>query len=636
MDDALAPTSSTNCKSYEHVSPPPPRWSHNACGPESIQEVGGMLLRCVNGLRPQLLPATTRSLDALTKHRNQDAAITENTPWQLVHKCDCSRCARDGATAQDNYVERELYKHMNRHRTLKDETFEELGPYTVGSFTDVRRMFEAYLGLRTLSHPHHALPGLGLCVEYKCVKCGTTTRPPGMLEVQASGIARPFPGMPKTCTTQQIVDQTIGKDCLLDYLPEDEETQLATVQRWGSRCPEQCIRSDHSRVWADTMLPSKLDNQQPLPPLLRVTKGLYNNRLSAVSDTITVTHNGDEVTYKLLACVYGNTHHFTACIRYHIDEGDEQFYHFDPFHFEEERLLPLSDNRPACMGGKPNFQPHHTNHMRKSFRDNTHLRNVAAAIYGIVACPQQDAEMIPGCNEALINGDSAELSLPSDMHDCEQCLAERQSQLCLWTCSMCTFDNSLPQDVCVICNTNRPAPLWTCASCTYDNNSTKRECVICKTDRPAAPMSSPTGPLWTCSSCTFNNPLTNKQCAICATDQPAPLWTCPSCTFHNPLTNEQCASCAADQPTASMSSPTVSTAQAPLPSLSTSSLPWTCTSCTYDDNKETDQMCTICDVERPVSWRCLTCGNDDNTAADTECDICDQRRPVISSAPAFV
>jgi hypothetical protein len=451
--------------------------------------------------------------------------LSQIAPWQLVHKCDCSRCGEDGATAQDNYVERELYKHMNRHRTLQDEAFEGVGPYTVGHFTDVRRMFEAYLGLRTVAHPHHPLPGLGLCVLDKCVNCGITTRPPGMLEIQATGIGKPFPGMPKTCNTQQLLDQTIGKCSLLDHLPEDKATLLRSVPRWGTRCPAQCTKSNNVHTWADTMLPSGLDSQQPLPPLLRVTKGLYSSRLSAVLDTLTMTHNGRNVTYKLLACVYGNTRHFTACIRYHIDEGNEQFFHFDPFHFETDRLLPLSDHLPACMGGKPDFKPYHTAHMKESFFKHTHLRNVATAIYGIVAAPQPDQDIDSDADEEKVDDKAAEQALPANMHDCLQCAAEKESQLYLWTCEFCTYDNALTDNVCVMCATNQPA----------------------------APTPSTSVPSWTCPRCTYINPLTSDLCALCTTQRPAPVWTCPSCTYDNPMTKDLCSICARDPSTAPMS-----------------------------------------------------------------------------------
>jgi hypothetical protein len=586
LSNNLSPSDSTHSKPYAHVSPPPPPWSHNGCGPESIQEVGGVLLRCVDGLRPLLLPATTKQLDTLAMHRNQDARITEDTPWQLVHKCPCRQCVMGGVTTQDNYAERELYKHMNRNRTLQDETFEALGPYTVGSFTDVRRMFEAYLGLRTMAHPHHALPGLGLCVVNTCMLCGVTTRPPGMLQVSASGIGRAFPGMPKTCTTQQMVDQAIGKCSLLDHLPEDKATHLATVKRYGERCPAQCTNTEEN-VWTDTMLPTNLDSQQPLPPLLRVTKGLYNDRLSAVSDTITVEHNAKDVTYKLLAIVYGNTQHFTACIRYHIDEGNEQFYHFDPFHFERDRLLPLSRNLPACMGGKPAFQSHHTKHMRDSFLKNTHLRNVATAIYGIVPCPQQDGEEVPTSDETVMMDSSAEPSRPSSMRDCEECVAEKKLQLNIWSCPYCTYDNASSQSVCVICANNRPpAPIpfkaevsWTCPSCTYHNRRTNTLCVVCATDQPA--------PLWTCSSCTYDNPWKKQQCAVCTAERGAAALSSPP----DPSTS------ATPPRTASAAPPPTPPSSDPYPSTPLEA--WTCPSCTFEANAIAELICGVCGTEQP-------------------------------------
>lgn len=397
----LPSTDGHHPESWDHVSPPPPLWTHNDCGPASIQEVGGMLLRCVPGLRPLLLPDTLVTLDTLAEQRSQPAAITEQTPWRVTDKCDCARCLSDGATAQDHFLQKALYYQMNRHRTLDDQQYEGLRSYKVGGFTDVRRMFESYLGTRTMSHPHHALPGLGLCVVYRCYLCQHETRPPGMLRVEtaASG-ARPLPGMPKTCTTQQVLNQLIGNDSILDHLPDTEAEHLNTVKNWGSTCyNNNCI----SLNYADTVLPWKLNNQEPLPPLLRVTKGVYSSRFSSIGDMITLTdHDGSRVVYKLLAVIYGNTQHFTADIRYHIDQGNEQYFHYDPFHFPADKLLALSDDLPACMGGTPTFQHRHTEAMRESFQKHTNLRNVTTAVYGIVAVSQ----------ERVMDDELAEPSLP--------------------------------------------------------------------------------------------------------------------------------------------------------------------------------------------------------------------------------
>jgi hypothetical protein len=163
-------------ESWNHVSPPPSMWSHNACGQQSIQEVSGMLLRCVGGLRPLLSPTTLDTLDTLAEQRSQPATITEYTAWQVSDRCGCERCILDKATAQDQYLQKSLYQHMNCNRTLQDQDFEGLGPYRVGSFSDVRRMFESHLDLRTMSHASSTPRDRPLCpVQMLPVQTGNTS-----------------------------------------------------------------------------------------------------------------------------------------------------------------------------------------------------------------------------------------------------------------------------------------------------------------------------------------------------------------------------------------------------------------------------------------------------------------------------
>jgi hypothetical protein len=233
-----------------------------------------------------------------------------------------------------------------------------------------------------------------------------------------------------------------------------------------------------------------------------------------LSDTITVAHNDEDVTYKLLAVVYGNTKHFTTCVRYHIDEGDEKFYHFDPFHFEVDRVLPLSDNVPACMGGMPN-QAHHTRSMKQAFKRYTHLRNVAAAVYGIIGRPVPDQDMVSVSDEAVLDVHNAQHSQPLDMHDCEHCLAEQT---------------------------------WACPSCTYNNPLREEMCQMCATDQSAVLMAATSVPVWACSNCTHQNHLEAVRCAICTAARPAPSWTCQTCTYDNPFTEEKCTTCGKDRP----------------------------------------------------------------------------------------
>jgi hypothetical protein len=185
--------------------------------------------------------------------------------------------------------------------------------------------------------------------------------------------------------TQQLLDQLIGADCLLDHLSSDETVQLAAVKTFGERCMNAlCNNND----WADTVLPWILDDTKPLPPLLRVNKRILDNDFSAVTDTLVIiTSDNTRVVYKLLGVVYGNARHFTADVRYSIDTGNEQFHHYDAWNFRQDRVLALSNNLPACMGGETTFLTRHTPTMREAFQTHTKLRNVTSAIYGNVAHP---------------------------------------------------------------------------------------------------------------------------------------------------------------------------------------------------------------------------------------------------------
>jgi hypothetical protein len=345
-----------------------------------------MLLRCIPTLPALLAPSTLLALETIAAHRVQPAAITANSPWKWQDTCGCPDCRHYGVSAQDNFIQKEVYRHMNTHRTLEDQEIEGQGPYAVGEVTSVRHMFEANLGLRSRRYPYNPRCGLGLHIVNQCFQCGGLTYPPGELDLQVStGYCKPFPGMPPTSSTQQLVDQLIGADCLLDHLSDDETEQLAAVKKFGTRCLDARCNKDG---WADTVLPCTLDDTKPLPPLLRVNKRIFDDDFSAITDTLVITTSENtQVVYKLLAVVYGNSKHFTADIRYHIDTGNEQFHHYDAWNFRQDRVLELSNNLPACMGGQPTFLPRHTQNMRHAFQTHTKLRNVTAAIYGNIAHP---------------------------------------------------------------------------------------------------------------------------------------------------------------------------------------------------------------------------------------------------------
>ncbi len=90
-----------------------------------------------------------------------------------------------------------------------------------------------------------------------------------------------------------------------------------------------------------------------------------------------------DVTYSLLAVVYGSGRHFTADIRYNMNAGSKVFFHYDPFHFRQDRVLALDKCLPACSAGKPTFLPRHSARARTKFAEFTHLSHVASVVYGI-------------------------------------------------------------------------------------------------------------------------------------------------------------------------------------------------------------------------------------------------------------
>jgi hypothetical protein len=458
-----------NC--WKHISPPPQSWTHNNCGPYSVMEVCNVLLRCVPDLSGLLAPDTLHLLETLTSDKMRSAAITRTSPWKINDVCPCAYCRQHGRTAQDSNIERRLYQHMNTQRTRNDKDMEQLGDYVVGDSCDIRRMFEAVLGLRTADGQPR--PGCGLAVINRCCLCATESVVPlPTLEVD-DALGRPIPGAPHG-STQEILDQQTGVVGMLHHLPNNPYEHLGAVKKFGGQCPRCLV--DGKRV--DTMLPWGLDDTQPLPPILRFNKALGSRMITSIPDTVTIQppHKPNAVIYELLAVVYGSgrtrstkpcdhrynptctgpwskartppnlptcnqytirasmhcthqctrhcaqhfarqfcthqccrhcaqhfarqlpcpcTHqcahsytshfigtHFTCDARYDIDKESRAFTHYDPFHFAHERVLSLSNNLPACNGGRPHFLPRHTAEMRATFDEFTQIKSVAAVVYG--------------------------------------------------------------------------------------------------------------------------------------------------------------------------------------------------------------------------------------------------------------
>jgi hypothetical protein len=162
---------------------------------------------------------------------------------------------------------------------------------------------------------------------------------------------------------------------------------------FGAQCPD--CRINNKRV--DTMLPWALDDTQPLPPILRFNKAIGSDRITSIPDTVSIRSPGSQnlIVYELLAVTYGSGSHFTCDIRSNIDEGSRVFTHYDGFHLRTDRVLLLSNDQPACNGGRPQFLPRHTEHVRDMFHRFTHISHVASVVYGRIASHQNDSMPSP-------------------------------------------------------------------------------------------------------------------------------------------------------------------------------------------------------------------------------------------------
>jgi hypothetical protein len=323
------------------------------------------------------------------------SAITRRTPWKSRDVCPCDDCRKYHRTAQDSNIEKRLYAHMNSQRSADDKRMEQSGDYVVGHHLDIRRMFEAILALRTPNG--NPLPGCGLSIIHRCCLCAAeqvVTVP--TLEVD-DALGKPLPGAPHG-STQAILDQQIGAEGMLHHLPANPYEHLGAVKMFGAQCPD--CRINGKRV--DTMLPWALDDTQPLPPILRFNKSIGSNRITSIPDTVSVKRPGgqDPIVYELLAIVYGSGSHFTCDIRSSIDEGSRAFTHYDAFHLRNDRVLLLDNDQPACNGGRPQFLPRHTEHIRAKFHEFTNISHVASAVYGRITSHEDDAP-VPVFSAAL-------------------------------------------------------------------------------------------------------------------------------------------------------------------------------------------------------------------------------------------
>ena len=149
-----------------------------------------------------------------------------------------------------------------------------------------------------------------------------------------------------------------------------------------------------------------------------------------------------------------------------------------------------------------------------------------------------------------------------------------------WTCVQCTLRNSLQEQKCRACETERiitdsPKPnhngigsnvtTWTCLQCTLKNSLQEQKCRACETERiiTDSPIQNHNRigsnvTTWTCLQCTLKNSLQEQKCRVCEnerviTDSPIPYhngigsnvttWTCVQCTLRNSLREQKCRAC---------------------------------------------------------------------------------------------
>jgi rubrerythrin len=188
------------------------------------------------------------------------------------------------------------------------------------------------------------------------------------------------------------------------------------------------------------------------------------------------------------------------------------------------------------MGGKPSFLPRHTPSMRTSFQRHTQLRNVAAAVYGIVAGP----------HDTVVNDNAQEQSLHSDLHDCLQCVAQQDAEQL--------------EDAAAQSPTSLPSPSsiptkWVCNLCTFDGNPTaQKACSLCDEERPAV----------SCSSSSGQSPQTDPSNVLAVSTTPSSsseTWICLHCRTENTPDDDECDICERQRPAVSSSSASTPSAQ---------------------------------------------------------------------------
>ncbi len=116
-----------------------------------------------------------------------------------------------------------------------------------------------------------------------------------------------------------------------------------------------------------------------------------------------------------------------------------------------------------------------------------------------------------------------------------------------------------------------------------------------------------------------------------------PKWVCPGCTFRNEDKSIVCDQCGHRRAVAvTTTSKNTATTNAAVASHTPESSHWTCSVCTFADNKSSFLRCAVCDTTRTIPsssqslslWTCATCTFAENQASSTRCIMCNTAKNI--------
>ena len=347
-------------------------------------EIANVLFKLRPELRDLLSRTTLRRLDEITELRG---ANPTDSQWDK-HFCGCEGCRALDITPLESYTMKKVYAHLNKNRTAADREWDQRGSYKENTFVDAQLLFEVVLGLR---HPDGSpRDGVGLSILDRCCVCHHETQR-HVLKLDTDSDKCPRGSTQFHLKQRTTADRRFQKTGPPSHTALHDRQQQQVRSIGGSRCLNRNCTMDGR--FADTSLPMSLDPTTVPPAFLRINKRRLAKNLNSVCETVTLTYPDvwETVTYQLVAVVYASSSHFTADIRYKLPDGDRQFFHYDPFHFPRDRILPLSNNLPACARGTPTFQAHHTKDAKTKFRTCTTYADVISVVYVRQRPPASDS-----------------------------------------------------------------------------------------------------------------------------------------------------------------------------------------------------------------------------------------------------